>query len=238
MKSRKIKSIKIRNKKNKTKTKKQKQRKSRFFAGGPKEDDDLSRMEEGRIKGKREDEDDDEDEESGKKEYILDDMEQGKLPQNYLLKEIKREREKEEKNKRIKLANIPLSAFAQKTEKEKKIDAFHEWKAAQNLKYLNVVKNNEQYLKYNPTESLRERESAKPVTVYATIDPETGEPINSHKDPDIRPLNLHGEHPGKNDDYGFYAHDFDGGKTKRKRKRKRNKRQRKNKTRRSIPSRK
>ena len=232
-----MKSRKMNNKKNKTK----KQRKMRFFAGGPK-DYDLSRMEEGRIKGEiekereREREKEREREREREREYILDDMEDGKLPKNYLLNEIEREKEEDEKNKRIKLANIPFSAFAKKTETEKKIDSFRNWKDTQNSKYLNTVKNNEQYLKYNP-ESLRERESGKSITIYATIDPETGEPFNSHKDPDIRPINLHGENIEKGDDYGFYAHDFDGGKTKRKR----NKRKRNNKTKRtrsSTPSRK
>ena len=105
----------------------------RFFAGGT-TDSDLSRMEEGRIKGEAE--------ESDKREYILDDMEQGKLPKNYLLNEIEQEKEEDEKNKRIKLANIPFSAFAQKMETEKKIDSFRNWKDTQNLKYLNTVKNN------------------------------------------------------------------------------------------------
>ena len=135
----------------------------------------------------------------------------------------------------MELANISFSAFAKKTETEKEIDAFHKRKAAQNLKYLNVVKNNEQYLKNNPVESLRDRESGKPVTVYATIDPETGEPVVSHKDPDIRPLNLHGENLEKNEQWGQFGHDFDGGKKKTKK----NKIQRrKTRTRRSIPFRK
>lgn len=200
----------------------------RFFAGGT-TDSDLSRMEEGRIKGEAE--------ESDKREYILDDMEQGKLPKNYLLNEIEQEKEEDEKNKRIKLANIPFSAFAQKMETEKKIDSFRNWKDTQNLKYLNTVKNNNQYLKNNP-ESLRERESGKSITIYASIDPETGEPLTSNKDPDIRPINLHGENIEKSDDYGFYAHDFDGGKRKTQKKNKRKRNNKTKRTRSSTPSRK
>ena len=227
-----MKSRKIHNKKNKTKTKKQKQRKSRFFAGGPKEDYELSQMEEGRIKGEREGEREGEEEE--KEEYILDDMEEGQLSPDYLLKKMQRKREKEERRRKMELANIPFSAFAQKTETEKEIDAFHRRKAVQNLKYLDAVKNNEQYLKYNPAESLREREAGHYDTVSAPIDPATGEPFVSHNDPDIRPLNLHGERLEENEDWGQIGHNFEGGKTKRNR----NKRQRKRKTRRSNPSRK
>lgn len=189
-------------------------------------------MEEGRIKGEEKEKEKEEIE-----EYILDDMEEGQLSPDYLFKKMQRKREKEERRK-MELANIPFSAFAQKTGTEKEIDAFHKSKAAQNLKYLNVVKNNEQYLKYNPTESLRERESVKPVTVYATIDPETGEPFVSHKDPDIRPLNLHGERLEEKNGYGFYAHDFDGGKRKTQKKNKRKRNNKTKRTRSSTPSRK
>lgn len=203
MKPRKIKYIKIRNKKNKTK--KQIKRKSRFFAGGPKKMYSFRRTP------------------SFDNYETLHDMIEGE-----------RKREEEEKMKRIKNANIPFSAFAKKTETEKEIDAFHRRKAVQNLKYLDAVKNNDQYLKNNP-ESLRQRESGHSVTVYATIDPETGEPVASHKDPNIKPLNLHGERLEENEDWGQFGHDFDGGKKKTKK----NKLQRrKTRTRRSIPFRK
>lgn len=168
------------------------------FSAGTKTDDKYDRMERGELFNNNND--------------TLDDMEKGKS----IYKD------------RPKIKFVPGSPlldkfYAVKSQKERKLDEFHKKMKLDEQAYLADLESRDRYLRDPRNKTMESRESyfRRPELVDYHIDKKTGKLKNTFKSTHGLAIGLNEEKDGNphEDDWGFYALDFRGGKRKTRRRR-------------------
>jgi hypothetical protein len=110
--------------------------------------------------------------------------------------------------------------YSKKTEKDKRLDEFHKKMRLEEQAYLADLESRDRYLRDPRTNALESRESyfRRPELVDYHIDKKTGELKQTFKATRGLDFGLNEEKDGppQEDDWGFYALDFRGGKRRKK----------------------
>lgn len=113
--------------------------------------------------------------------------------------------------------------YAVKSQKERKLDEFHKKMKLDEQAYLADLESRDRYLRDPRNNTMESRESyfRRPELVDYHIDKKTGKQKNTFKATHGLEIGLHEEKDGNphEDDWGFYALDFRGGKQKTRRRR-------------------
>ena len=116
-----------------------------------------------------------------------------------------------------------IDSYARKTRKEEYVDDFHKKMAMMDQAYLADLQSRDRYLKdpRNRAHQTRESYFRRPEWVDYHINRKTGKPIQTFKNTHGIEIGLNEEKDGppEEEDWGFFAHDFRGGKRKTRRRR-------------------
>jgi len=112
--------------------------------------------------------------------------------------------------------------YARKTEKDKRLDEFHEKIKLEEKAYLDNLESRDRYLRDPRNKALEQRESSnRNELVDYNINKKTGELKQTFRSTRGLDFGLNDEKEGdpSNEDWGFYSLDFRGGKKTRRKKR-------------------